>query len=400
MFQQRRSHHGLRIPTLILGVIVIVGACGGTPTSVAPSAAAPSVALASPTAAPTPTPAPTPSPTPADVSAAFVRIISSPDFSGKATLTGTVTSGTLEGTISGEFAGGPGNSSTTTTVQLAGVQLVSESIKIGDKRWSRKSPGPWLDDPETAASKASSLADYLRSVSGVVDLGVETRTGRQLHHLQAKSGNQVSGALFGLDAATAKDPQFTVDFYATDDGTPAAIAMTAAWTQVNGATSVPTNMTFEFAFSDIGTPPTITRPDDVWVRYASKAHGYTMAHPADWTVKAEADEDAYLLNGQGYVYVALTKFKGTTDAFAKALKASYKKSFKGPPKSETATRLGGEPATRLLYEFTNAGGQDVTVADDVVSRAGTGWEVFVATAGGMDDVAVFDQFVSTFEFAK
>jgi hypothetical protein len=42
----------------------------------------------------------------------------------------------------------------------------------------------------------------------------------------------------------------------------------------------------------------------------------------------------------------------------------------------------------------------VTIADDVISRNATGWEVFLATAGGHEDIDVFDQFVATFQFTE
>ena len=38
--------------------------------------------------------------------------------------------------------------------------------------------------------------------------------------------------------------------------------------------------------------------------------------------------------------------------------------------------------------------------DDVTSRAGNGWEVFLATTGGTEDVAIFNQFAATFTFDK
>jgi hypothetical protein len=125
-----------------------------------------------------------------------------------------------------------------------------------------------------------------------------------------------------------------------------------------------------------------------------------MAHPADWTVESTKGKDSYLLSGQPYVYVAVTPFTGSTAKFVTALKASYKTPFGGAPKTEAPTNLGGAAAVRLVYEYTNAQAQDVTIADDIVSRDGSGWEVFIATAGGAADVAVFDQFVSTFAFTE
>src|SRR4029079_18620549 len=108
----------------------------------------------------------------------------------------------------------------------------------------------------------------------------------------------------------------------------------------------------------------------------------------------------YAIDGQGYVYVAPTAYKGSTAKFAADLKASYTKTFKGAPAPETPKQLGGVPAIRLIYEFTNDAGQDVTVADDVVSRDGTGWEVYLATAGGSEDIDIFDTFVATLNLTQ
>jgi hypothetical protein len=36
----------------------------------------------------------------------------------------------------------------------------------------------------------------------------------------------------------------------------------------------------------------------------------------------------------------------------------------------------------------------------VVSRDGTGWEVYLATGGGQEDISIFDAFVSTFTFTE
>jgi len=348
----------------------------------------------------TPTTVPTPSPTPIDVGAAFVEQMSARDFSAAATISGTLTVGPLEGTIDGEAAFSGGDSSMTMSI-TAGTTFKqeTETISIGDASWSRQAPGPWLENPPASASKPS-LGEFLGALSSVTVVGIETRNGKQVHHLRMSSGSDVPCASIGFDSETAKDATCTMDFYATDTGTPAVLAVTGEWTQVSGGVEVPTKMTFDIAFSDVGKSQTITEPTDVWVRYTSANLPYSMAHPADWTVKSTKTEDTYLLNGQGYVYVGVTPFTGSTAKFVDALKASYKKPFGGDPVSQTATTLGGVPAVRLIYQFTNDAAQDVTVADDVVSRDGTGWEVYLATGGGPEDVGVFDQFVATFQFAE
>ncbi len=376
--------------SLAFACALAIAACGAPATSIAPSQVA--------TAAPSATAAPTPSPSAADVSAAFVKQLVSPTFSGTATITGDMTIGPLGGDITGSGTYNGQDSNMKLTINVGTFKQETETTKIGTSTWSRKSPGPWLEVPAKAAgARDTSLGGILRSIVTVNDVGVESRDGRQLHHLQSAEGNELAAAAFGLDESAAKDAEFTLDFYATDDGTPAIMAIDGSWTQVNGATGVPATMSFDLVLDNVGEPQVIDPPEDVWVRYTSDL-GYTMAHPPDWTVASKKNQDRYLLNDQPYIYVAVTPYKGSTAKFANELKASYKKPFKGEPKSEAATVLGGQPAVRLIYQYRNDEDQDVTIADDVISRDGIGWEVFLATAGGPEDIDVFDQFVATFQF--
>jgi len=236
------------------------------------------------------------------------------------------------------------------------------------------------------------------TLSTMQDLGVESRGGEPLHHLRSSKGNAVPPSVFGVTSETSRDGVFTLDFYATDTGAPAILAVEGSWIEVDGTTEVPTRMAFDIALGDIGKPQTIVAPDDAWVRYDSRVHHYTMAHPADWTVTTEQYMDTYLRAGVPVVYVALGPYTGTTAALVATLKKTYAKDLGGPT-GESATKLGGQPAVRLTYVGKSAAGADTTLADDIVSRTGTGWEVYIATTGGAEDVALFDQFVATFEFA-
>ena len=390
---QRPGARRFRAASGLVVVACIVVACGGGAASVAPTdTPAPSV---------TPKPAPTPSPSPADVSAPFLKAITAPTFSAVTTLTGTIKVGANTGTLTGTGKLSGSDSDQVITIKTASTSSVQSSTSIGSTNWSKEDPGPWLEDPATATPRKG-LDDFLRGLTAVKDLGIETRDGKKLHHLQPVAGDAIPAEFVGFaNSANAKDGAFTIDFYATDDGTPAILVLAGTWTVVNGDAEAPAEVTFNAALSEVGTPQSITAPEDVWVRYHSKALDYTMAHPADWTVTSAKDKDTYLLNGQGYVYVALSPaYKGTTAKFAADLKVSYKKPFGGDPASETPRALGGQPAIRLIYQYTNANAQDVTIADDVTVRGTTGWEAFLVTAGGTDDIAVFDQFVSTFVFDK
>ena len=381
----------------LLVISLALAACSGSTTSPAPSVAP----TAAPTATPAATPTPTPAPTPADVSAAFVRRIASPDFKAAAVISGKITVGAVSGEIAGTGAFSGPDSKTDLTITAGTFKEETLSTHVGTSSWSKRSPGPWLEDPAKAAgSTDTSIGEILKSILSLTDLGVETHAGKELHHLRSTNGNAIPPAVFGVDASVARDAAFTLDFYATDDGTPAVMAVAGTWTQSNNGEPVATSMSFDIVLEGIGSPQTIEPPTDVWVRYNSKAYGYTMAHPADWTVKPAKDKDSYLLNGHPYVYVGRTAYKGTTAEFAAALKKSYRKDLGGDPTSEAATRLGGEAAVRLTYATKNASRQDVTVADDVVTHGGTGWEVFLATVSGPGDIDLFDQFSATFEFTK
>ncbi|HEY8817830.1 MAG TPA: hypothetical protein VIM25_03320 [Candidatus Limnocylindrales bacterium] len=367
-------------------VALMVATCGGT--------AAPSP---SSTAEPTPTAIPLPTASPADVSAVFLKAITAPDFSAAETFSGMITVGGDNGSISGTGVMTGRDSSDTVTIRTSASSQVTSTISVGATTWSKEDPGPWLEDPKPATPKKG-LDDYLHGLTKVVDLGLETQNGQKLHHLQAAAGNTIPPEFIGFaSGANAKDGAFTIDFYATNDGTPALVVLEGTWTFVSGDAEAPASTTYNVALSDVGTPQTIKPPTDVWIRYHSKK-GYTMAHPATSKVTSDKDKDTYSLSGQGHVYVAITAYKGTTTGFAAALKVSYRKPFGGDPTSETQRTLGGQAAIRLAYQYRNAGGQTSFIVDDVTTRGGSGWEVFLATPGGADDVAIFNQFAATFTF--
>lgn len=384
-----RSRHRSALVVVALVAAVAVAGCDPN-TKPTPS----------PTAVPTlaPTAPPTASPSPVDVTADFIRIIASPDFSATATVTGTVSVGTDGADLTGSAVFAGPDSSVALTIKSGATTQKIESVAIGLKHWDRKTPGPWLAAPDADPSKGS-LSGTLATIASVKDLGVVQKDGRPLHHLQPNGGGEISPAIIGFDVEGATAPAVTMDFFATDDGTPAIMALDATWTQTEGAVALPIELDFSFALSNVGTRQTVSPPNDVWIVNTSKPFGYSMAHPADWTVEASKTEDAYAIDGQPYVYVAPQKLAKAISAegFAASLQDFYKDDF-GQPTSQVAQTLGGQPGFRLIYRFTNDQGQDVTFVDDVTVRGRTGWEVFLMTAGGAEDIPIFDQFVATFRF--
>src|SRR6478735_5521140 len=190
------------LPTLI--VAIIVAACGG--------------AAATPTPAPTPvataTPAPTPSPSAADVSAAFVKAITAPDYAAAAEIRGAISIAGTDGTLGGDALMIDDSSQSNTTITIAGTTESTESIEQsekspgGAKTWTRQNQGPWV---EREPKGEPSLFETIEALSGIEDVGIVMKDGKPLHHLQAKGGNEISPEALGFDIKGATDPSFTLD---------------------------------------------------------------------------------------------------------------------------------------------------------------------------------------------
>ena len=221
---------GLRAGSTV-AVLLLVAACGSAAPSTSPPPSATTAPAASATPAATPAASATPSPTPvaADVSEPFLAIISDPAYAADADVSGTMAIGGVEGTVSGGVSFSGPDSASSLTISIAGQEQTNESIDLGDDAWERESPGPWL----AVKPSTSPMAAYLDGLTSVVDLGVVDLDGTSLHHLQPADGGVLSPAALGFDVAGAKDVAITIDFYATDDGTPAVIAVGGAWTQAS-----------------------------------------------------------------------------------------------------------------------------------------------------------------------
>jgi len=375
-----------------LALLSLAAAACGPAATTSPSA---SVASAPPSIAPSP------SPSAADVSAAFIKAITNPTFKGSSDVTGTITFGTFDGDADGTFDFNGGDSHTRITLSIAGQDQTTETISLGDNKYERTDDGPWVEGEAQAADRES-LSDILRAVIELEDMGVETRDGRELHRLQLPDGGEIPAEAMGIDASVLKDPKFTMEFFAEPDGTPAVMAVEGTWTQEVNGEDLDAEMALAFTFKDLGDDPGIEAPEDVWEVYTSETFNYSMAHPADWTVKSSATGDEYQVGGQSFIYVAPQDIPAGMNlaGLRDALIESYQTEFGGDPETATNAALDGNPAVRLLYHAT-VSGNDVAFVDYAAIHGGLGWEVFIFTAAGgteAEDIALFEDFVSTFNF--
>jgi hypothetical protein len=374
---------------------VVVAACGGSTTT--PSANAP--------VAPSASAAATPAVSAGAVKAAYLDALADPKFSATATLSGTIALAGINGEVSGKWSFIGRDAHRTTTISLPGNEQTTETIALGPDGWERKGDGPWLEQ-EKAADPSKSFTGSLAILNSLEDRGVESREGVDLYHFQPANGGAIPAAALGLDNPDIKDPKVTADFYATAEGVPAAFDFHITWTQAIGGQDAPVTMDMQIDIDEVGSPESIDPPakDEIWTRYKS-SFGYTMAHPPDWTVKHARTEDSYLLDNQGYVYVAPQSLPSgeKLSSFQSGLITFYKGQFNTEPDSKESTSIGGSPAFRLVYHFKNEANQDVALVDVGTVHAGKGWEVFMLTLAGdteADDIAVFDDFVTTFTFTK
>ena len=373
------------VPVLVATLALVAGGCG---------------AAATPTPAPTPVPTTAPTPTPIDVGAVFVEQVAAAE-SAVMPFTGTAAIGEVEAALSGTLGLSGEDTTSTFTMDIGGAKQTQEGVRIGTQRWAREGGGPWVLDPEPA-DPAKTMSAYLTGLTSVEDKGVETKAGRELHHLVPPASSQPSPEVFGLPSSV-KDATITVDFWAEADGTPAIWTIAASWTQ--GDASSPMTLTMDVDLAGLGTALTISPPADAWTGFASKRFGYSMAYAPGWSVEEQEGVDTYLLEGTPYIYVSPQDLAAgyTLDRFHDDLVAYYEANdLKATPVADEDYAIDGNPARVLTYRFTNTSGTAVFLVDAITVHDGTGWEIYLAQeqSGEEEARAFFDSMVSTFSFEE
>jgi hypothetical protein len=194
-----------------------------------------------------------------------------------------------------------------------------------------------------------------------------------------------------------------VAILAEADGTPALIALDATWTQDVDGAPTPASVALEYAIDELGRPDPIAAPAEPWTRHLSEVFEYAMAYPPAWTVETAEAEEAFVLDGQPFVYVTNVALEPAVDLaeYAATLRDEYDAEFGTAPDEAAPTTLDGLPAERLVYRVENDAGDEVLFVDTVAVRDGVGWEVFLVTLGGPGagrDAELYDDFLATFAF--
>ena len=355
----------VRTTCLVIALGIALAACGSStpppgpsaPSSTAPSASpsAASAAGASASAIPSARPSPAAS-AKVDAARSFLALLMSPGFAAEATITGQLTVDSASFPISGTSAfRGPDNRQSI-SVAIPGAPQTSESITTGGVSYA-KSKGVWLVKPAkpAGAPAGGDLPSAMRSILDVTDVGIETRHGQALHHLEPRDRASIPMSAIGATTSTG-DGVVTVDFYVKDDGTPVVMAIEASWTQVNGAATMAASMAVDYTFSNVGGRIAIAPPEEVWATFTSKRFGYSIAYPSDWEAHPSAGKtkpDELLGADSTGVYVNRYATKGATlNQVTSGYLAELKRTSKAKVTSNTSTSVDGLRARRVEWSAT------------------------------------------------
>jgi hypothetical protein len=396
---------------LSIAIAMAVAGCMGSPASTGTPASAPAESAPIPTAASTPTPAPTittapaasPATTPAgDVARLFTAKQLDPQFAGSGPITGTMSVGTLEGTISGAMSVQGGNSAFHATIEVPGLATSSSyQVKVDGREYQSSDGILWFEvGPATGGAPASGSSDggldeaMMVAALTVTDQGVVTKLGRPLHRLVPDTAADLTAADFGLTGPSAVDATGTIEFYAHDDGTLAVMTVSLAWNaDLGGGSTVPARIAMDFTFDDEAVAE-IRPPDVVWSRFTSEQHGYTIGYPSAWYLRAsksDSDADAFAASPAEFAMAIRERQpKAAADNLAAYVRA-FKRATGWKVEIDEATQVSGRPAWRLAYHHKVNGEMRYWVFTLLVQGRNGYMVGFVSPAGSEADVLAFHE---------
>ncbi len=384
-----RTRAGSLLP-IILAALLAAG-CGGSPAA---SAAPAPTATTGPTVAVTPAPTASPSPTPvADVSKLFTARMIDPQFEGAGRISGSMTIGNLEGSIAGTMQIDGKDSTSEMMIDIPNVfSSTSASIEHNGDEYTSTDGGPWFktEDPTADTGLAGTIGVAALTAR---DSGIVTVQGQQLHHMVPGNAGTITAADLGMTDPSMADAKGTLDFYARDDGSLAVMSVSLEWAVDSGGTPVPASMTMDFAFDEDPTV-TIAPPDEIWARFASKQHGYSIGYPADWQLsKAEnADEPDVFGYSSTQFSIGLRERqpKAASDRLDAYVRAFLDATPNKPEVSE-ATTAAGEDAWRVAYHDT-VNGEELYFVFTLLIEGRNGYTVaFVGPKGYESDIVAFHE---------
>jgi hypothetical protein len=291
-----------------------------------------------------------------DVSAAFNDALNDPLFQSRITVTGVTEVAGIQMPMEGLLEVRPGATHSVMQIATPSGSQVTEQIVTGGRTYELQQ-GVWFDTGP--ANTGSDLGNAIRELGGFRDTGVGARNGVDLHHMELPANATLPASAIGLDDPGLSKVVISVEGWATADGKPAILAIAATWVQAVGEASTEAQMTMELAFK--GVSVTIRAPEDLWVRYTSKAHKYAVAYPAEWDVDKGTAKKADFFNSWDGSWYGASRAKRRGFSLNQIVSATARDlgdvtGLKGAKlDANKPAKVDGVKARRLTFHGTYAG---------------------------------------------
>ncbi len=232
---------------------------GSSPSAAASASPAPSASASAGVAIQSSIPGS--SPTISPIVGRYQAYVGRPDYQFKAKFTSvqtaTVAGSPWEMDQSGTISYKGGDDIDSHREIVSGAVTTFDYVNLGNATYTSKNGGPWTKSARSASSVASDQVWFAPTMQ-LVDNGIETKNGAQLHRLEFADPAAFNKAML-KSSSTATDAQVAYVVWVQEDGTPAVIEMDG-WLEgpVNG---VSTRLTIAQEFRVIATSGvTITAP--------------------------------------------------------------------------------------------------------------------------------------------
>jgi hypothetical protein len=193
----------------------------------------------------------------------FRARVTSSDFQARGSVDGTIAAtfviGSSKSPVTGTFQVKGGDSQASISFKILGTAVTYDSIVVGDWSYSRTNGGQWTRSP----ASGKTFQGFVSSGLFLIDEGVETRFGSQLHHLSVAAVSGVDPSAFGITAGPDQENLTleSLSFWVADDGAPAGLSIQASFDQKIFGTRSHEVVTLDISI-DALSGVTITAPTD------------------------------------------------------------------------------------------------------------------------------------------
>jgi hypothetical protein len=330
-------------------------------------------------------PAPTASPTPIDAIGRFQAAMAAPDRNLVAGLRGSYTLTADEVyPLWGALADDGGETRILTVLETALGIEAWEEVRVAGTTSTRRGTATWREAP--TSDVASGLAEALRSMEPLEDLGPESVGGQQLRHVR-RPAVALGASDLGVADATPGGTA-TLDAWLAEDGTPVTMRITAG------------PLTVELDDVRFGVAADIQAPGELTV-LRSPALRYALLHPQGTEV-TERGTSGHLIGLDGaYVITYCATGSMQLPGWVTEGTTFYSQLWAAEPEAVDDLIIeaarGPVPATLTSWHGT-AEGQDAFIMDLAVVADGVACDVqwFSPPGNEAADRARFEQLLAGF----